>query len=455
MVLSSSHMDQSEVMQGALRRVLEPIETARGLPNPCYVDADAYDDEARRVFAGGWACAGFAMDAAEAGDLYPFAFAGMPLVMVRGRDGELRVFHNICRHRGRILVTEPGHVEKAMVCPYHSWTYDLAGGLVGAPHVGGLGRHACAGFEKGAIGLVPVRSAVWFGLVFVDLSGRAGPFDDYIRPVAERWSDFAGVPLVHAGADCTITFDLACNWKLAVENYCEAYHLPWVHPGLNKYSPLDRHTTIAEGAYAGQATECYDPAFPDGSPAFPNAPDLGPFWRQGAEYIALFPNLLLGIHRDHFYAVLIQPTGPARTRERFEIFYYDPAVRGADFETARAANRELWRTIFAEDRDAVESMQRGRASPAYDGGIFSPVMDTATHDFHRWIARALLQGRRPGAFPYRSPSSPSGFSSQRASGPSAATPATATKASPQAPGPVPPARSSTAPTSSGPRKPPA
>ena len=132
-----------------------------------------------------------------------------------------------------------------------------------------------------------------------------------------------------------------------------------------------------------------------GTPAFPNAPGLPDFWQAGAEYIALYPNLLLGLHRDHFYAVLIQPDGASRTRERFEIFYYDERVRAPAFDAARAANRELWQTIFAEDRDAVESMQRGRRSPGFDGGVFSPVMDRPTQVFHVWIARALLEGRRP------------------------------------------------------------
>ena len=106
------------------------------------------------------------------------------------------------------------------------------------------------------------------------------------------------------------------------------------------------------------------------------------------------PNVLLGIHRDHFYAVLVQPDGAGRTQERFEIFYYDETVREEEYEGARAANKKLWQTIFSEDRDAVESMQLGRSSPGFDGGVFSPKMDLPTHVFHKWVARALMEGRR-------------------------------------------------------------
>jgi len=134
-----------------LARVLKPIEAARGLPNICYTDPSVFELERQRIFAGGWACAGFAHDVSGAGALHPFEFAGMPLLMVRAdtsdTENSLRVFHNVCRHRGRILVAEPKSVKKAVVCPYHGWSYDLSGSLVRAPNVGGLGVHAHEGFK--------------------------------------------------------------------------------------------------------------------------------------------------------------------------------------------------------------------------------------------------------------------------------------------------------------------
>ena len=386
--------DKVELTIGGLKRVLDPIETARGLPNVCYTDARVIELERQKVFFEGWACAGFAMDAPDIGDLYPFQYAGLPLLMVRGEDNLVRIFHNVCQHRGSKLVDAPRTTKKAVVCPYHSWTYNLLGHLISAPHVGGFGKQICPGFDQDNISLREVRSAEWFGLIFVDLSDQAVEFDDYIEPVSNRWKDFVGVPLVHTGEDSTIKFELDCNWKLVVENYCEAYHLPWVHPELNAYSPLDRHYSIIEESYSGQGSESYAPRFPDDLPAFPNAPDLSEFWGTGSEYISLYPNVLLGIHRDHFYAVLVQSDGAGRTKERFEIFYYDEIVRQEKFDSAREANKKLWQTIFAEDRDAVESMQLGRSSPGFDGGIFSPEMDLPTHIFHKWIARALMDGRR-------------------------------------------------------------
>lgn len=377
----------------AMEQVLEPIETARGLPNACYTDAATIEIEQQRVFKDGWACVGFALDVPDRGDLFPIEFSGSQLLLTRNADDVVQVFHNVCRHRGRILVEASINSGKVIICPYHSWTYDLEGQLIGTPHIGGAGKHTCPGFNKNDIGLCKVRSAEWFGLIFVDLSGTAQPFADYIKPLAERWKVFAEVDLVDTGADCRIEIELDCNWKLAVENYCEAYHLPWVHPELNRYSPLEQHYGIVHQSYSGQGSRCYEPKFSGDAPAIPNAANLPPFWHSGAEYVALFPNVLLGLHRDHFYAVLIQPDGPCRTRERMQIYYFDRRVRDHGYHPQRIANRELWQSIFVEDRAAVESMQRGRHSIGFDGGIFSPVMDQPTHAFHSWIARAFLYGR--------------------------------------------------------------
>ncbi len=382
-----------KIHRTALNAVAGPIEEARGLPNYFYVDPRAFACECKQVFAQGWTCAGFAKDAPHRGSLFPFEFAGMPLLMVRGDDNHINVFHNVCRHRGRILVDTPSTVKKAIACPYHRWTYSLTGKLTGTPHIGGPGQHSCADFEKNNVKLSKVRSAEWFGLIFIDLSNSAEDFDRYIAPLAERWRAFNGVPLIHTGADCTIEFALDCNWKLAVENYCEAYHLPWVHPGLNSYSPLEQHHNIVSQGYSGQQSTCYAPGVSDSVLNFPDAPNLPPFWESGAEYISLFPNVLLGLHRDHFFAVLIQPNGPGQTIERFEIFYFDEAVREDAYAAARESNRDLWQSVFAEDQDAVEGMQRGRHSPGFEGGLFSPAMDPPTHAFHAWTARALLNGR--------------------------------------------------------------
>ena len=150
---------QPEASLDALKQVLEPIETARGLPNACYTEPASIKTEQRRLFGEGWVCAGFVTDVPSIGDLFPFEFSGLPLFMVRGLDSVIRVFHNVCSHRGRILVEEPKTVKKSVVCPYHSWSYGLEGELISSPHIGGPGKHSCPYLDKHSVALSKVRSA--------------------------------------------------------------------------------------------------------------------------------------------------------------------------------------------------------------------------------------------------------------------------------------------------------
>ncbi|RVT85661.1 aromatic ring-hydroxylating dioxygenase subunit alpha [Rhodobacteraceae bacterium CCMM004] len=377
--------------------VLQPIDQARGLPNPHYTSAEVYGAEAEALFFGGWAGLSFAADVPEPGEAVPVDFLGQPLVAVRDRDGTLRVFQNTCRHRGMILVAARKQVGGVLRCPYHSWCYALDGRLVTTPHVGGPGHNTHPGIDKGTLGLIEIRSHVWRGIVFVNLSGTAPPFEEVHRDLIARWAAFEGHPQVYGGADSVMTFDVACNWKLAVENYCESYHLPWVHPGLNSYSRLEDHYHIqADGRYSGQGTLVYRPMLSEDGRRFPDTPGLPPAWDAGAEYVALYPNVLLGQHRDHAFAILLEPRGPARTVERVALFYTADEVAGPAWAEMRAANTEMWHKVFEEDIFVVEGMQKGRAARNFDGGRFSPAMDGPTHCFHRWVA-ARMQAAVPRA----------------------------------------------------------
>ncbi len=366
------------------------IEHARGLPNACYTDPSLFESERDRVFSAGWAGVGFAKDVPNAGDAKPLTFLGVPLLLVRDRDDSVRVYQNTCRHRGMILVDAPTHLKGVIRCPYHSWCYGLDGSLKGTPHVGGPGHNAHDAIDPAQTGLIEFRAEVWFGVVFVNMSGDAPDFRDYCGDLHSRWQEFDH-PLYHSGADSSFTLDVKTNWKLAVENYCESYHLPWVHPALNTYSRLEDHYNIlAENHYSGQGTMVYRPTLSDDGRRFSDFPDLSDKWDAGAEYITVYPNVLLGVHRDHTFAIVLEPLETGSTREHIEIFYPSAASTGDDYADLRQANTAMWKTVFEEDIDVVEGMQRGRQGPRFDGGVFSPVMDNATHCFHQWVSRRYL-----------------------------------------------------------------
>lgn len=372
-----------------LSAVRQPIERANGLPNAHYNDPAVFEEERHALLMAQWAGLAVAADVPEPGDAVPLDFAGVPLLLLRDRQGAVRVFQNICRHRGMILVEEPRKIEGAIRCPYHSWCYSTEGRLVSTPHVGGPGHNTHEGIDKNRLGLVEVRSHVWRDVVWINLSGDAPAFEDAFADLIARWREFDQT-LYHGGADSQFDLTVNGNWKLAVENYCESYHLPWVHPGLNSYSRLEDHYHIEQPVkFSGQGTRVYRQLKGENGEVFPDFPGLSENWDTAAEYISAFPNVLLGVHRDHCYAILLLPDGPARTVEKVHIYYPTPDTDAA----LRARNTSQWKLVFEEDVFVVEGMQRGRDAPGFDGGRFSPAMDGPTHLFHDWVAAQLAAYR--------------------------------------------------------------
>ena len=374
-------MSQSHVPND-LSVVRQPIEKAQGLPNEHYVDAAIFEEEKHAVLFASWAGLAVASDVPEIGDAKPIEFLGIPLLLVRDRDGVARVFQNSCRHRGMILVSEPKKIEGAIRCPYHSWCYSTSGKLVSTPHVGGAGHNTHPAIVKDDLGLVEVRSYIWFDTIFVNIDGNAEPFEVVNKSLMARWREF-DQPLYHGGAESAFDLTVTTNWKLAVENYCESYHLPWIHPGLNSYSRLEDHYNIAEaGQYSGQGTLVYRQLKGPDEAVFPDFKYLDDKWNTGAEYVAVYPNVLLGAQRDHCFVIILQPDALSQTTEHVHLYYAAEETS----EDMRSRNAHLWKGVFEEDIFVVEGMQKGRHSPLFDGGRFSPAMDGPTHNFHDWVA---------------------------------------------------------------------
>jgi len=372
-------------MPTELAHVLNPIETAQGLPNHHYVSEEVFADERDALWFSTWAGICVASEVPEPGDAKPIDFLGVPLFVLHGKDGVIRVFQNVCRHRGMILVTEPRKIEGAIRCPYHSWCYSHDGKLAATPHVGGPGQNAHPDMPRETLGLIEVRVQIWMDVIFVNFSGDAPAFEDLHGGLISRWAEFAG-PLHHGGADSMFQLDCKTNWKLAVENYCESYHLPWVHPGLNTYSRLEDHYHIQEPGYCGQGTEVYRQITDDDGDTFPDFADLSDKWQTAGEYITVTPNVMLGVQRDHTFAIVLEPKGPRRTLEHIHLYY---ATADTD-DGLRRKNAALWREVFEEDIGVVEGMQAARGAPGFDGGRFSPAMDGPTHQFHQWVARRMM-----------------------------------------------------------------
>ncbi|MEJ6399101.1 aromatic ring-hydroxylating oxygenase subunit alpha [Yoonia sp. 208BN28-4] len=376
-----------------LASVIADVSTANGLPNAHYIDPSVFEEEKHAVLFANWAGVGFGKDIPEPGDAKPVDFLGMPILLVRDHDGAIGVFQNTCRHRGMILVDKPQKIRGAIRCPYHSWCYNLNGALRTTPHVGGPGRSMHEDINMDELGLFRIKAHVWRDVIFVNVDGAASPFEEVHADLLERWKEF-DTPVHHGGASSSFTLQVASNWKLAVENYCESYHLPWVHPGLNSYSRLEDHYNIEErGLYSGQGTLVYRQLKDQSGAVMPDFAGLSDKWDEGAEYVALYPNVLFGIQRDHSFAILLEPQGCETTVEHIEIYYAKSEADTPELTALRDTNATQWKGVFEEDVFVVEGMQKGRHGVLFDGGRFSPVMDGPTHNFHHWVATQIAAGR--------------------------------------------------------------
>ncbi|MDG1340962.1 MAG: aromatic ring-hydroxylating dioxygenase subunit alpha [Paracoccaceae bacterium] len=368
-----------------LAPVRQPLETANGLPNAHYIDDAVFQEEKHAILFDSWTGLAVASDVPEAGDAKPIEFLGVPLLLIRSREGEVRVFQNTCRHRGMILVDAPRKIEGAIRCPYHSWCYSTAGKLVSTPHVGGPGHNTHEAIKKDDLGLTEIASYIWRDIVFVNISGTAEPFEVVNADLMDRWKEF-DQPHHHGGEDSRFDLDVQTNWKLAVENYSESYHLPWVHPGLNSYSRLEDHYHIDEkGKFSGQGTLVYRQLTDDAGQTLPDFAELSEFWNEGAEYITVFPNVLMGAQRDHAFAIILEPKSTQQTIEHVHLYYASATID----QGLRIKNATLWKEVFEEDIFVVEGMQKGRHAPHFNGGRFSPAMDGPTHCFHDWVATKI------------------------------------------------------------------
>ena len=376
--------------------VNKPISDAHGLPNECYTSKEYTLIERKKLFEDKWIVIGVASSLPEIGDAKPIDLLGMPILIVRTKKNQIKVFHNVCSHRGVKLVREAGKIKKLIRCPYHSWSYDLEGELVATPHIGGMDIHQSPEFKKSKSNLKEIRSYIWLDMIMININNNEIDFEDYIKPLSERWEKFWSIKdrdlIYHADDYGYFKLDAKCNWKFAIENYCESYHLPTIHPELNKVSNIDDHYHIQSlpNRFAGQGSKKYEQLI-KGNKKFKNFPNWDKNMLKNSEYIALFPNVMIGLHIDHFYIFWLEPITINRTKEHMQMYYVgNESANGEELKELRKENVRFWKDVMLEDVSAIEGMQEGRNSPVYNGGNFSPVMDQPTHQFHKWIANSLL-----------------------------------------------------------------
>jgi len=379
-----------------IKNVSKPIDEAHGLPNECYTSPEYQMIEREKIFKDKWTVIGVASSVPNQGDAKPYNLLGIPLVILRDRDNKIRVFHNVCSHRGFKLLTKACTLKNVLRCPYHSWSYDFEGKLIATPHIGGFNIHESEKFDKSKSNLKEIRSKVWMDIIFININNNEIEFNEYIKPLEDRWSKFISKQdqnlLVRSKDYGYFNLNVKSNWKFAIENYCESYHLPTIHPELNKVSNISEHYHIQglPNRFAGQGSKKYSQLI-KGNKTFNNFKNWQKDLSKNSEYIALFPNVMIGLHIDHFYAFWLEPISINETKEHLVMYYVgDNSANGNELKNMRKENSNFWKGVMSEDIKAIEGMQEGRNSPIYNGGNFSPVMDNPTHEFHKWVVGNLL-----------------------------------------------------------------
>jgi Rieske 2Fe-2S family protein len=367
------------------------VELQRTLPQAAYVSREAFDSEREAIFAREWMCVGRDEHVASPGDYLLVRPAGESVLVVRTRGGDLRAFHNLCRHRGSQLVFDEeelpgadpmpsGRFRGAIRCPYHAWTYGLDGVLRNAPFLSDGD-----GIRKEDLPLHSIDVEAWGGFVFVRLEGRGVSLAEQLGDVPER---VARYPLGELRVGRRIRYDVRANWKCLVENYNECYHCGAVHPELCELVPAFKD--------GGGANLDWEHGVPhrDGATTFTFTgttsrdpfPGLNDEERTRHKGELLYPNLMLSLSADHVVAFTLWPIAPDRTVIDCDFLFHAAEIGKDAFDPSDAV--ELWDLVNRQDWRICESVQRGMTSRAFDFGYYAP-MESLSLDIRRYVGERL------------------------------------------------------------------
>ena len=368
-----------------LEEVVDPTTTGihPGLPGRDYADPAVYEHERNAVFHRTWFCVGREEEAPQPGDFLTRDVAGESVLVTRTNDGTLRGHYNVCRHRGSVLLDdEAGHVKAAIVCPYHNWTYDLHGRLVGTPNV-----HAGDGLDRGSYGLRPVALEVWNGFVFVNLADEPTPLLEQLAIEADGPLDYARYGTGELRVAHRITYEVQANWKIVIDNYNECLHCPSVHPELTKLVPIYRKGQVVDmdrpdlGATLADGLSTFTMS---GVSTLPFLSGLTEDDRRTYWGYSIFPNLLVNLLSTGVMTYALYPRGADHTSIVSEYLYRPETIAAEGFDCSDMV--EFLDLVSRQDWAVCERAQRGVGSKGFVRGVYPP-QDGLLHRFaERYLA---------------------------------------------------------------------
>lgn len=348
------------------------------MPGESFTSEEIFRQERERIFRARWLYAGHVAQIPQAGDYFLFELDHESVIVLRDGEGQIRAFHNVCRHRGtRLCLEASGSTGRGIQCPYHAWTYNLDGSLRAAPNMTDV-----AGFERDDHPLLAAGLAEWQGFLFIHLGDRPAPLE--LPETFGRWPTHEMV-----SAHRTV-YEVDANWKLFFHNYSECYHCPNVHPHLNKLTPY-RNTTndLDEGPVLGGPMWM---THPDGSMTLggercaPLLPGLEEGDRGHVGYYTIFPSMFLSFHPDYVLVHRAQSLAPSRTRITCDWLFHPTAMAEPGFDAQPAI--DFWDLTNRQDWELCANAQKGVSSRAYVPGPYADI-ESQLAAFDREYLRAM------------------------------------------------------------------
>ena len=353
-----------------------PLAQAYTIPAAWYTDPRVAHLELQSVFSRNWQAVGRLAQLEKPGDYITASVANEPIVVVRGRDGKLRAFYNVCRHHAMTVMNEPcGHAEH-MRCPYHGWTYNLEGELRGMTEFEGVKN-----FERADHGLVPVCVEPWENFVFVNLDPNAASLHDFLGSLVKlvKPLGFGQLKFVERRS-----YIQNCNWKVYVDNFLDGgYHVPHMHKGLNSVLDYTNYTIENVDRCCVQSSPVSVDAKSEASAAATRKGDR-------AYYFWQYPNFMLNWYEGYLDTNLVLPLGVDRCEVIFDFYFGDTSEANLPYVRESMGVSEL---VQQEDIVICDGVQRGLSSRAYQAGRLSVRREAGEHLFHRLLAADLKDSR--------------------------------------------------------------
>jgi len=353
------------------------------LPGTDYYAPEVYEQDRERIFFRTWLYVGRAERITEPGEWMTVDLAGESILLIRGKDAEIRGFYNVCRHRGARLCEESqGRVTSFIRCPYHAWGYRTDGRLAVTPNVGEQE------VDRAALSLWPVHVDTWQGFVFVSLDrGRPPALRDWLATQQDEPLGFERFDLAELRIGHVSTVEVQANWKIVLENYNECLHCPIVHPELVELVPSYRHGGIEEpDRDDGGVTLAGGHTSVGGDPRsrIPLLPGMSPSDASSYFGAMVFPNMFLDVSGREALATGIFPSGPTSCRLVTEYLFHPDALADPAFDVGPVV--AFNDRVTAQDNAVCERVQRGVRSRAFDHGVF-PAKDAWVYEFDQRYLR--------------------------------------------------------------------